>query len=129
MIDLRGNFDYGNTISNLDGVKRAFRDIQKIDETGQYLGFWDEEANQRDGKGVMIFTNGSRYDGYWNKNKTNGRGRLIHADGEMYEGDWLDDKAHGKGMYIHKDGTIYEGDWVADNQEGHGVETWNDGAR
>ena len=37
----------------------------------------------RDGRGVQIWLDGSRYEGYWKNNKANGRGRLIHADGDV----------------------------------------------
>ena len=47
----------------------------------------------REGRGIQIWLDGSRYEGYWKNNKANGKGRLIHADGDVYEGDWKDDKA------------------------------------
>eukprot|EP00831_Metopus_contortus_P047076 TRINITY_DN378_c0_g1_i2.p1 TRINITY_DN378_c0_g1~~TRINITY_DN378_c0_g1_i2.p1 ORF type:complete len:205 (-),score=55.59 TRINITY_DN378_c0_g1_i2:130-744(-) len=86
-----------------DGVERELRELQKLEEGGQYYGFWNVVSNERDGKGVMVWADGSRYDGFWKNNRANGRGRLLHADGDVYEGTWLDDKAHGTGKYIHND--------------------------
>lgn len=72
------------------------------------------DENVREGKGVLIWPDGSRYDGYWKDDRANGRGRLIHADGDVYEGEWLNDKAHGYGTYYHADGSRYQGDWKED---------------
>ena len=52
-----------------------------------------------DGIGVMIWQNGSKYEGSWTYSMANGHGRLIHSDGDMYEGEWLNDKTNGKGLY------------------------------
>lgn len=47
---------------------------------------------------------GSRYEGYWVKDKASIRGKLIHSDGE-----WLDDKANGEEIYYHTNGARYIG--------------------
>jgi hypothetical protein len=44
------------------------------------------DINTRDGMGIQIWPDGSKYEGYWKADKANGRGRLIHADGDVYEG-------------------------------------------
>ena len=49
----------------------------------------------REGRGIQIWLDGSRYEGYWINNKANGFGRLIHADGDVYQGLWKEDKADG----------------------------------
>ena len=43
---------------------------------------------------MQVWTEGSRYEGYWIKNKANIRGKLIHAYGDIYKGEWLDDKSN-----------------------------------
>jgi hypothetical protein len=47
-----------------------------------------EDTDIREGRGIQIWRDGSRYEGYWKNNRANGRGRLIHADGDVYEGEW-----------------------------------------
>ena len=47
-----------------------------------------QDSDIRDGRGIQIWLDGSRYEGYWKNNKANGHGRLIHADGDVYEGEW-----------------------------------------
>lgn len=112
-----------------DGIKREQRDTVLLDNGAKYTGQWTVENSKRDGFGIQIWSDGSKYEGFWNNDKANGKGRLIHADGDVYEGDWKEDKAHGKGCYTHYDGAKYDGDWVEDRQHGYGVETWPDGAR
>eukprot|EP00826_Nyctotherus_ovalis_P010338 TRINITY_DN12737_c0_g1_i3.p1 TRINITY_DN12737_c0_g1~~TRINITY_DN12737_c0_g1_i3.p1 ORF type:complete len:288 (+),score=91.61 TRINITY_DN12737_c0_g1_i3:219-1082(+) len=112
-----------------DETERVLRDIVELENGAIYYGFWSAATELQDGNGVMIWPDGSRYDGSWKQGQTNGHGRLIHADGDLYEGGWVGDKANGYGTYIHEDGAVYEGNWVADKQNGKGVETWPDGSR
>lgn len=93
--------------------------------------YWGEIGKDkiRQGRGVQVWTDGTKYEGRWENNMANGRGRLIHSDGSAYEGDWVDDKAHGCGTYWRTDGAKYEGEWEADMQHGFGVETWPDGSQ
>ena len=98
-----------------------------LDNGNEYEGEWDEEG-KKDGRGTMLWVDGSFYEGYWENDKANGPGRMLHADSDMYEGNWINDKAQGHGTYYHADGAKYEGQWLDDKQHGHGKETWPDGA-
>mmetsp|Transcript_6462 Transcript_6462/g.6021 ORF Transcript_6462/g.6021 Transcript_6462/m.6021 type:complete len:188 (+) Transcript_6462:162-725(+) len=100
----------------------------ELDNGAIYRGQWSREG-LRYGRGVQIWVDGSKYEGYWRSDMANGIGRLIHADGDVYEGEWCNDKAHGKGTYTHMDGAKYTGDWREDKQHGIGIETWPDQAR
>jgi hypothetical protein len=44
------------------------------------------------GKGVLFFTDGSRYEGEWEENRISGRGSLIFWDGKIQKGEWKDNK-------------------------------------
>ena len=81
-----------------DGVKRVEKDWVTLENGIKYKGQWNVDSNTKDGQGIQIWPDGSRYEGYWKNNKANGKGRLIHGDGDVYEGDWVDDKAHGQGV-------------------------------
>ena len=122
-----GEFEYGAVVN--DGIKREKRPAVYFENGSKYTGEWNTANNQRDGKGVQFWADGSKYEGFWKNDKANGRGRLIHSDGDVYEGEWKDDKSHGYGVYLHSDGAQYQGDWVEDKQEGFGVEEWPDKAR
>lgn len=56
-----------------------------------YQGEWDKRTNLRDGRGIVVWENGTRYDGFFLRGKANGRGRIVHVDGDVYEGEWCDD--------------------------------------
>jgi hypothetical protein len=51
-----------------------------------YYGEWSTETNQRHGRGIQVWMDGSRYEGYWKRDKANVMGKLDHADGDVYEG-------------------------------------------
>ena len=80
----------------------------------------------REGRGMQVWKDGNKYDGYWKNDMTNGLGRLIHTDGSFYEGNWKEDQACGQGTYKHYNGTIYKGEWLNDKQHGVGKEIWPD---
>eukprot|EP00826_Nyctotherus_ovalis_P045393 TRINITY_DN5027_c0_g2_i5.p1 TRINITY_DN5027_c0_g2~~TRINITY_DN5027_c0_g2_i5.p1 ORF type:complete len:275 (+),score=42.45 TRINITY_DN5027_c0_g2_i5:46-870(+) len=115
-----GHYSYKQLPS--DEAKRILLPLRPIKNVGQYYGFWNEHASKRDGNGVMIDSNGSRYDGTWKNDKMDGYGRLIHAEGSVYVGEWKNGKANGRGILIQQDGVKYEGEWVNDIKEGKGAE-------
>lgn len=86
-----------------------------------YFGEWNLDTDQRHGRGIQCWIDGSRYEGYWKFDRANLRGILYHADGDMYDGEWVNDKAEGIGKYIHIDGAVYEGSWKDDKQDGEGI--------
>lgn len=114
--------------SELAGLELIKRQPYELDNGAIYEGQWTKEG-LRHGRGVQVWKDGSKYEGYWKNDMANGRGRLIHSDGDVYEGEWLNDKAHGRGTYVHMDGAQYTGEWREDKQHGFGVETWPDGAK
>ena len=91
-----------------------------------YYGEWKD--NERCGRGVQQWLDGSRYEGYFINGKANIRGKLFHSNGDTYDGEWLENKANGFGKYIHVGGEYYEGTWENDKQNGKGKETWIDGS-
>ena len=103
-----------------DGIKVNLRQQVEYENKSIYYGEWNEGSNQRHGRGIQYWLDGSKYEGYWKNDKANVKGKLIHADGDIYEGEWLDDKAHGYGVYTHTDGAKYEGHWKEDKQDGLG---------
>lgn len=105
------------------------RQIPAIFKNGAvYIGEWNT-YNERHGKGIQIWKDGSIYEGLWTHNRANGKGRFIHADGSVYEGDWVDDKARGEGIFMDRNGSRYEGKWKKNKRHGKGVETWPDASR
>lgn len=82
-------------------ISRVYiNEFKDVGEGRLYKGQYNKRTGERDGVGVQIWPDGSRYEGLWRRDKANGRGRMTHANGDMYEGDWKEDKANGKGVFL-----------------------------
>jgi hypothetical protein len=64
------------------------------------------------GRGVLQFPDGSKYQGEWAKSQENGQGRREWPDGSWYEGAWKDGQPHGQGEYRRPDGRTFTGEWI-----------------
>ena len=54
----------------------------------------------KSGKGLYIFTDGSKYDGDWVDNSRDGKGKRSFINGDSYDGDWVRDGARYWYLYI-----------------------------
>jgi hypothetical protein len=78
------------------------------------------------GAGIMILGK-ARYDGAFKDNQRNGRGKMMYEDGSIYEGEWKDDRHHGSGKWLSVDGSSYEGEFKMDVKDGRGLMKWSNG--
>jgi len=90
-----------------------------------YMGFWNLSLKPN-GYGILIKSDGSRYEGYFTNGQLNGRGRYFTAKGEFFEGNFKSGTASGLGIFIHPDGNVYRGDWHNDKTDGEGEEVFAD---
>lgn len=95
------------------------RFVQRIDCRNNIL---------REGKGVEIHLNGSRYEGDFCNEKKQGRGTFLSL-GRFYEGDWKDDKKNGVGILFGSDDSRYEGTFLNNMKAGRGVMMYGDGSQ
>ena len=56
-------------------------------------------GNCTDGKGIMLYEDGRRYEGEWAKG-LEGQGTCVFPDGSRYEGLWKGGVMHGRGPSI-----------------------------
>lgn len=49
------------------------------------------------GEGMLISSNGERYEGQMRNGKKNGKGIFYYIDGRVYKGAWENDLIHGYG--------------------------------
>ena len=52
----------------------------------------------------MIFADGSRYRGRFEKDRMTGKGLFFHASGERFLGEFKDDQRHGLGLFTDSQG-------------------------
>lgn len=96
----------------------------EVDASKTYSG--EIVNSKKDGFGVLIWQDGSKYIGAFKDNVASGVGQQIHKNGDSYFGKWLQGRAEGFGYYINKSGSKYEGEWKNDKQNGFGIEAWGE---
>jgi hypothetical protein len=72
----------------------------------------DFEEFQGTGHGIKTFPDGNKYDGEFLRGDRNGRGIETWPSGARYEGEWLNNMANGAGAYVAADGSVYNGIWT-----------------
>lgn len=76
------------------------------------------------GKGILKINNLYEYEGDFVDNKKHGYGIEKHQDGSKYEGEFFDNKKNGKGKYLNSKGETYEGEFKNDLFDGEGIYKW-----
>ena len=61
-------------------------DLLEYRNGDMYQGELTLGYQKRDGRGVYIHADGTRYEGEWKKNLRDGYGRMISANGDVFEG-------------------------------------------
>ena len=69
--------------------------------TVQYTG--DLIAGKRQGRGKLVYSNGSVYEGEFSQHQCHGVGRLTAADGTVYDGLWWYGQMYGEGRITFPD--------------------------
>uniref|UniRef100_M8BYI6 Phosphatidylinositol 4-phosphate 5-kinase n=1 Tax=Aegilops tauschii TaxID=37682 RepID=M8BYI6_AEGTA len=73
------------------------------------------------GMGKYMWTDGSLYDGEWDKSKMTGRGIIQWPSGASYEGDFRGGFIDGTGTFKGVDGSVYKGSWRMNKKQGMGT--------
>ncbi len=91
-----------------------------------YIG--EIENKQPNGLGVAIYNNdyALRYAGNFTNGLYNGKGALLFKDGSFLSGTWKNGKLNGEGSYLNKDGDLYVGSFNDGKKDGHGVLFYKD---
>ncbi len=85
------------------------------------------QGNCRQGYGIFIFGDGSRYTGSFEDGYIHGLGIYESPGGEKYTGNWIRQKRWGKGRRLYANGDLYVGDFKADKMSGSGEMWFNNG--
>ena len=57
----------------------------KYENQSEYFGETKKSSKIKHGRGIQIWIDGTKYEGYWKEDKANKTGKLIHSDGSIYE--------------------------------------------
>ena len=71
-----------------DNINVKLKQTTEYENKAIYYGERRVDNNQRHGRGIQIWIDGSKYEGEWAHDKANGHGTLYHADGDIYTGNW-----------------------------------------
>ncbi|CAD8151327.1 unnamed protein product [Paramecium octaurelia] len=110
----------------VDGLKQGVGVYYK---QGKYIFEGDWQQNQKSGRGIELFINGSYYEGQYVNGKPSGMGRFYWSNGEFYEGQWYNGKKNGSGIWKGSKGDSYIGEWKMGVPDGYGVHLWINGDR
>merc|ERR1719230_2153166 len=75
----------------------------------------------------MVWPEGSRYIGNFERGRANGQGQLVRTDGSVYSGQFQEDCMSGEGHMSWPDGVEYVGQFSGNKREGQGRMAWKAG--
>jgi hypothetical protein len=87
------------------------------------------EGNCRNGEGVYVFPDGSRYNGMFKNRRIEGEGTLEYADKSRYTGSFIGGTPHGQGLMQYSDGSSFQGNFDNGIISGTGILSGADGSR
>eukprot|EP01041_Mallomonas_annulata_P000142 gene142-234_t len=82
---------------------------------------------KKNGIGMVHYSNGDMYEGYFQNGKKNGRGIYRSANGHVYDGNWSEGKQNGQGKLFYTNGDVYSGNWVNGKKNGEGCISYANG--
>jgi len=112
-----------------DGVMRpeprdtAFSGLTPRDHGGKENSYMEDRTLQGDPsakKGVILYNDGSKYEGEWKQGRAAGKGRCEVSNGTVLEGEFADDLPHGHAKETRADGSIFEGSFENGKKTGKG---------
>ena len=77
--------------------------------------------NNRNGFGILLFSNGIKFEGQFVKNSFNGIGRHINIKGDLFEGSFINGKLNGNGIQKSLNGNLYSGEFLNGKKNGFGI--------
>eukprot|EP00826_Nyctotherus_ovalis_P016191 TRINITY_DN1466_c0_g1_i9.p1 TRINITY_DN1466_c0_g1~~TRINITY_DN1466_c0_g1_i9.p1 ORF type:complete len:173 (-),score=52.30 TRINITY_DN1466_c0_g1_i9:107-625(-) len=75
---------------------------------------------EREYKGVIVYEDGSVFEGHFSNGLENGTGRRVFRNLEVFEGEYDDGVRNGEGKYYYSNGNIYQGGWKENKKDGDG---------
>lgn len=108
-----------------DKSKRVFPFVSG----SQYKGEWLHD--QKEGFGVQVNPDNTKYEGEWKNGNYHGRGTLWVKKRKnyirTYVGNWNAGRMSGQGIYYYPDGNVYRGEWIQNVKSGPGKMEYSNG--
>ncbi|MBF0466281.1 MAG: hypothetical protein HQK88_14765 [Nitrospirae bacterium] len=101
--------------------------ILVYDDKSRYEG--EFKNGGLNGQGTLAYANGNKYVGVFRDGQVNGQGNYTYANGDKYVGQFKDGKSEGDGVYTFGNGNKYEGHFKDAKSNGWGVFTYTNGDR
>ena len=122
---LKINYDNGDVYigEHKDSIPHG-EGVYTFKNRNKYVGDFFE--GKKSGKGVYTCLE-YKYTGDFKNNVPNGRGEVVWSDGSYYIGECKEDKAYGHGEIHFANGDKYIGQFVNDSLSGKGVYIWSNG--
>jgi hypothetical protein len=118
--------------SKYEGVWRRRKDgkiskwkIKGYDKDGEIV----LEIYEGNGKGLYVFSDGSKFLGEWKDGLRHGQGKYTYHNGDKYEGEYKDGIQNGQGTLTRSNGEKYVGEWKKGENYGQGTYTWPNGEK
>ena len=115
----------------LDGLDNKFNGLEVevyYDLNANFYGERIKGTNIFYGRGIYVNKElGILCKGYFFNGNLDGKGEMVLSDGSYYEGDFVNGYKFGEGKEIFPNGDEYEGEFVNHVFEGHGVLKYNNG--
>ena len=81
----------------------------------------NQEKDKRKETCIILFSDGTKYEGEIHSNKISGEGKYYFPSGARYSGHLLNGLRDGFGKYFSPEGISYEGEWKGGLKEGKGT--------
>ena len=108
-------------------LNKNFEDFYEISYFEGKLNENAEDYKYKEGKGIMEYENGDKYDGEWVNDIKEGNGIMKYNNGDLYVGEWANDMKIGNGIMKYENGDKYDGEWANDIKEGKGKMKYENG--
>ena len=87
--------------------------IAKLGGKGTYTGHLKD--GKPEGKGKVVFENGSEYEGDFHNGFRHGNGHFVYPSGQTYDGGFVEDMRTGHALLTYKSGDTLEGEFLDGN--------------
>ncbi len=104
-------------ISN-GGTDENSKKIKKI----YSLGVIEEIKEKSIEDNIILYSDGTKYQGTMNQSKRSGKGILFKDSRTIYDGEWFNNVFHGRGILYLDNGMIYDGNFINGRREGNGIQ-------